>query len=103
MSLGKAVVVTDYSSTTEFCNKNNALLVPYKIVDVKDWQVDVDAYKSVERWAEPDIDTAAAALRKLYDDKELREKIGLQAQKFIKEYFSVENFRASIEKFLDER
>ena len=103
MSLGKAVVVTDYSSTTEFCNKNNALLVPYEIVDVKDWQVDVDAYKSVEQWAEPDIDAAAAALRKLYDDKELREKIGLQAQKFIKDYFSVENFRESIEKFLDER
>lgn len=103
MSLGKAVVVTDYSSTTEFCNKNNALLVPYEIVDVKDWQIDIDVYKRVKQWAEPDIDAAAVALRRLYDDKKLREKIGLQAQKFIKDYFSVENFRASIEKFLDER
>lgn len=34
MSLGKAVIVTDHSGTSEFCRPDTALLVPYEIVPV---------------------------------------------------------------------
>jgi len=103
MTLGKPVVVTNYSAPTEFCNKDNALLVPYKLTPVKPGQLDIAEYKHVTHWAEPDIDAAAAALRTLYDHPDLRTKIGKNAQTFIKDYFSVKNFTRSIENYLRHR
>jgi len=101
MTLGKPVIVTDYSATTEFCNAENAMLVPYKMVPVRPDQIDVDPYKYVTSWAEPDIDAAAKALRRLYEDPQLRATLGNNAQAFISNYFSVENFKKSVESFLD--
>ena len=101
MSLGKPVVVTDYSSTTEFCKSDNAILVPYHIVDVPRGACDNPCYARVKTWAEPDIDAAAAALRDLYDHPEKRQQLGESARQFITDYFSVESFKRSINKFLD--
>lgn len=100
MSLGKPVVVTDYSSTTEFCKSDSAILVPYHIVDIPRKMRDNPCYAKVKTWAEPDIDAAATALRNLYDHPEKRHQLGESARRFITNYFSAENFRKSIEKFL---
>lgn len=100
MSLGKPVIVTDYSSTTEFCNHDNAIPVPYKMIPVLPEQVDTDTYWHVTRWADPDIDAASEALRRLYEQPDLRIQIGTAAKNFIEDYFSVANFRRSVEKFL---
>ena len=100
MSLGKAVIVTDYSSTTEFCNSGNSIPIPYKMVAVPPDQVDVDAYHHVTLWAEPDISFAANALKELYRNPTLRTQLGNQAMAFINEYFSTTNFKKSIELFL---
>ena len=100
MSLGKAVIVTDYSSTTEFCNHDNAILVPYKIVPVKKSQIDNNAYKHVTSWADPDIDAAANALNRLYHDKNYRDRLGAQARSYIYKHFSLEEFKKSIEELL---
>lgn len=100
MSLGIPALVTDYSAPTEFCNSNNSCPIPYKIVKVQEDQRDLEAYKAVKEWAEPDIDTAASALKQLYLDPEYRLRLGANAQKFIKEYFSTENFKKSINDFL---
>lgn len=101
MSLGKAVIVTDYSSTTEFCSSTNAMLVPYELVPIRPEQLDNDAYRYATLWAEPDIDSAAKALRKLYDDSAYREDLGRRACANIKKLFSIDNFRKSVEEFLD--
>ena len=101
MSLGKPVIVTDYSSTTEFCKPDNSLLIPYKMVKVRPDQIDVEEYRNVTMWAEPDCDAAAEALRRLYNENELRVSLGNSAKKFIDEYFSIENFKQSINAFLD--
>lgn len=100
MSLGKAVVVTNYSAPTEFCNEDNALLVPYQMVPVRTDQRDINEYKYVTHWAEPDIDAAATSLRELYNKPDLRAGIGANAKKFIAEYFSFENFKKSVRDFL---
>lgn len=100
MSLGIPAIVTDYSAPTEFCNPNNSCPIPYKIVKVLDDQRDLEAYKSVKEWAEPDIDAAASALKRLYTDPEYRLRLGANAKKFIEEYFSTENFKKSINDFL---
>ncbi len=102
MSLGKPVIVTDYSSTTEFCNKDNSIPIPYHLVPTRRDQLDVAEYHHVSKWAEPDIDQAAAALLRLYNNPAEREAIGRRAKEFIDQYFSVENFKRSIDAFLSQ-
>ena len=100
MSLGKAVVATDYSSTTEFCHPHTSIPVPYTIVQVPDGMHDHPCYHAVKEWAEPDINAAAEALRKLHEDATFRKTIGTEAKYFVENYFSRENFKKSIEGFL---
>lgn len=100
MCLGIPAVVTDYSSTREFCNAANAIPVPYTLVDVKKEQIDVEAYKPVKKWAEPDVQAAANALRKLYENPQFRRELGEKAKTFINDYFSDTNFKKSISDFL---
>lgn len=101
MAMGKPVVSTDWSATTEFCKHDCTIPVPYKLVSVKPEQIDHPYYKEVEAWAEPDIDAAADALLKLYENPLLRNELGRKAAAFIRNYFSVDNFRKSINAFLD--
>ncbi len=101
MSLGKAVIVTDYSSTTEFCNAENSIPIPYKMIPVVPEQLDNDAYEHVSAWADPDIYAAAAALLRLYQDPDFRKELGHRASEYIKTFYSVENFRQSVMSFLN--
>ena len=101
MSLGKPVVVTDYSSTTEFCNRDNSITIPYSVKPVPDNLSINPYYLFVKSWPEPDIDAAANALRLLYENEALRKKLGENARAFIAEHFSLENFKKSINHFLD--
>ena len=97
MSLGKAVIATDYSATTEFCRPGTALLVPFKMVSNDEQGF---AGRIGDSWAEPDVDAAARALRCLYDNPQLRNDLGNRAKAFICDYFSIENVRRSVESFL---
>ncbi len=100
MSLGKPVIVTDYSATTEFCKKDNAILIPYKLVPFDHARNNVSPYRFVSKCAEPDLDKAAEALRRCYDDRAFGKGLGKSAQAFISEYFSIENFKKSILDFM---
>ena len=102
MSLAKPVIVTNYSSTTEFCNPTNSIPIPYSIVKVPDDMHDHPCYHAVKEWAEPDIDAAANALRKLYDNPTLRTEIGRAAQTSVNDHFSTEHFKESISSFLQD-
>ncbi len=100
MSLGKPVVVTDYSSTTEFCNGDDALPVPYRIEPVPHIDDGRPFYRHVTTWPEPDVHAAAAALRRLYDDRAFARELGARGQRFIADHFSNANFKKSVEDFL---
>ena len=97
MSRGKAVVVTDYSSTTEFCNASNSIPVGYDMIPAKS---DNKLYIAAEKWAEPSVDKAADALLHLYADKNLRERLGVAARESILRQYSIDNFRKSIVEYL---
>ena len=101
MSLGKPVIVTDYSSTTEFCNASNAIPVGYKIV--KMGVTDNKLYSAAEKWAEPDVDEAAQSLSRLYTDPKLRSALGTAARESILSQYSVANFRESVLVYLSVR
>ena len=97
MSLGRPAVVTDWSANTEFCNAGNSIPVPYRIVPIKPGEY----LECTKEWADADVDAAAAALRKLYDDPALRADLGRKAKAFIEDHFSVANFKRSVEAFLE--
>jgi glycosyltransferase involved in cell wall biosynthesis len=75
MALGKAVVATGWSANLDFMTADNGVLVDYTLVPVEDSQ---GLYRS-GRWAEADIQDAAAKLTSLIDDPALRQRMGAQA------------------------
>ena len=97
MSKGKPVVVTDYSSTTEFCNASNSILVDYDMITAKS---NNKLYTAAEKWAEPRVDKAADALLRLYADRNLRERLGVAARESILRQYSIDNFKKSIVEYL---
>lgn len=97
MQLGKPVIVTDYSATTEFCNSDNSFPIPYHLIAIRPGEY----FESMRTWADADIDAAAAALRRCHDDPAYRTAIGLKGKAFVEEHFSIANFKQSVEAFLD--
>ena len=101
MSFAKPVIATNYSANTEFCRPGISIPIPFKMVPPKPNEIDLNAYSHVEQWADPDMAAASAALRRCYEAPALRHSIGSAAAAFIREYFSPENFKRDVEKFLD--
>lgn len=100
MSLGKAVITTDYSAPTEFCTTENSIPIPFTMMPVESWQVDNKSYRFVKEWAEPDISEASKALRRLYDSPELRSRLGSAAKQTIESTFSLDKFKIAIDNYL---
>ena len=98
MLFGKPVVATGWSANMEFTKEGVAIPIPYKLVPVK-----ADEYfTAMKEWAEADVDAAAAALGKLYSDSSFCKELGRKAKSFVEEHFSIENFKKSVEEFLDD-
>jgi glycosyltransferase involved in cell wall biosynthesis len=84
MLLGKPVIVTDYSGTRDFATAETALLVGCELVPVgKDEYPGADG----QVWAEPDIDEAAAAMRRIAGDRPLAERLGRAGRARIRELY----------------
>lgn len=74
MLLGVPVVATNWSATTEFMDAGSARLVGYRLVPAIDPRGVFQAPGAV--WADADIDEAAAHLRELAADPDLRRSLG---------------------------
>ncbi len=74
MLLGRPVVATDYSGTTDFLDATCGMPIPYRLVPAVDPRGVFEAPGAV--WAEADVPAAAAALRRLADDPALRARLG---------------------------
>jgi glycosyltransferase involved in cell wall biosynthesis len=80
MVRGVPVIATDYSSTTEFFGPEHGWPVPYTMTEVgPDWP----PYQRDGRWAEPDLDVAAAAMRAVADDPAEARRRGEAAREHI--------------------
>jgi glycosyltransferase involved in cell wall biosynthesis len=87
MVLGKPVIATDYSGTRDFASRQTALPVGCELVPVGR-----DEYPGAEGqvWAEPDIDEAAAAMRRIAGDRPLAERLGRASRARIRELYDPE-------------
>ena len=65
MALGKPTIATGYSGNLEFMTPQNSFLVGWQEGRVP---ADCAPYREGARWAEPDLDEAAALLRRVYAD-----------------------------------
>lgn len=71
MAAGTPVVATGYSGNMDFMDEASALLVPYRLVEVGPGS----HYPAHGRWADPDLDAAAALMRRLHDDRALAARL----------------------------
>ena len=81
MAHGKAVIATAWSGNMAFMNHANSCLVRYKLVPV---DANLAVYKSdlldgLAMWADPDLDHAAAWMKRLVDDVPFRTALGRRA------------------------
>ena len=84
MSLGKPVIATAWSGNMEYMNERTGCLVGYQLVPVQ--AANQPAYLPEFTgpgavWADPNLDEAAAWMRRLVHDPELRKKVGAAAAK----------------------
>lgn len=96
MFLGKPVIATAYSATTEFLNVNNGYPVRYRLVTLEQ---DHGPYQAGNRWADPDIDHAAEMMRSAYDDRAEARRLGGRAREDIRRELSY----AAVGRILEER
>ena len=92
MALGKPVVATGWSGNLDFMNKDNSALVSYSLVPVRDPEGAFDA--DGQMWADANIDEAAAWLRRLAGDADLRASMGAAAAKDVAAQLSPKHFAA---------
>ena len=72
MACGKSVIATGWSGNVDFTRADNAMLVDYALVAL---ERDLGPYREGQRWAEPDLDSAAAAMRQVALSTALRERL----------------------------
>jgi glycosyltransferase involved in cell wall biosynthesis len=74
MAMGVPVIATRYSGNLDFMDDDSAMLIDATIVPVGSdggW-----AYPATARWAEPDLDQAASAMRHLVTDPDAARRLG---------------------------
>jgi glycosyltransferase involved in cell wall biosynthesis len=76
MAHAKPVIATGYSGNLEFMDDTNSRLVPFALVPVPDG---CEPYPAGARWAEPDVDAAASAMREVVDDPAVARTLGERA------------------------
>jgi glycosyltransferase involved in cell wall biosynthesis len=97
MALGLPVVATGYSGNLQFMDAHNSLLVPATVVET---ERPFGAYPAGTRWADPDVEAAAALLRTLLE-RERREDLGTRARAAVRESLAVERIGELLVQFKD--
>lgn len=79
MARGRAVMATAYSGNLDYMSDKTAILIPARMIPVRDPQ---GVYRGGE-WAEPDIEAAAEMLRRCRREKAFRDDLGRQAKEAV--------------------
>jgi glycosyltransferase involved in cell wall biosynthesis len=87
MLAGRPVVATGYSGNLEFMDERNSYLVGCDLVPIGAGN---DPYPIGSPWADPDLDEAAAALRRIVDDPAGAARVGERARQDILRFHSAE-------------
>lgn len=94
MVAGKPVVATGWSANLDFMTPESSVLVDYKLIPIVDPQHAYDKYGG--RWADPNVDQAAVALKRLIEDKDYRLSLGRAARAQAEKIFTTAHWRAQL-------
>ncbi|MDQ8185924.1 glycosyltransferase [Pelagicoccus sp. SDUM812002] len=97
MLLGKPVVSTNWSATSEFVNARNGCPVNFKLIPLTQ---NHGPYKVGQIWADPDSVHAASYMYKLVSDSDYANELGIHARASIKELYSRERIASIYRKRL---
>ncbi len=81
MALGKPVIATDYSGSTDFLSEQTGYPVRYGLVPVG--ENEYPYYQPGQVWADPDIGHAADRMREIYENRHEAALVGQAARGFI--------------------
>jgi glycosyltransferase involved in cell wall biosynthesis len=87
MALGTPVIATGYSGNMDYMTPDNSIPIPWTLTRVGPG---TDPYPADAVWAEPDLDAAAAAMRRMHADTEFRSRVAREARRHTRERFSAE-------------
>ncbi len=98
MLLGKPVILTGYSGTSDFADDTCAMPVAYNLIVVK-----ANEYPGAEgqRWADPRVDSAAEKMAIIRTDAEHMHALGIRARERIVQLFSPRTVGEKIAAHLD--
>jgi len=85
MLLGTPVIATNWSSNTEFMNKDVACMVDSSFVII---DKDCGPYQAGNRWADPDLEQASRYMQRLFQDSDYCQRIAESAKTYIKDKLS---------------
>jgi len=85
MYLGKPVISTDWSATSEYVNQGNGYPVRYQLIELTE---NHGPYGKGSNWADPDTAHAAQLMQRVASDPSEAALIGEAAKRTIKERFS---------------
>ncbi len=94
MASSKPVIATGWSANLDFMTPDCSVLVGCKLIPIEDPQHIYDKYGG--RWADPNVEEAAAALKRLLSDPAERKRLGEAARAHIEGFFSREKWFASL-------
>lgn len=87
MSLGKPVILTNWSGNTDYMTIDNSIGIDYQLIPVGKVY---GHYQPEQIWADPDLEQAAFWMKHLAKDTELANRIGMLGQETIRDRFSPE-------------
>ncbi len=93
MAYGKVVVATGWSGNMDFMTADCSMPVGFDLVPIRDPQ---RVYGGDGQWAEPRLDEAVEALRRLYADPALRRRLGEAAKRRMQELSSKAAIRTAV-------
>ena len=99
MLIGTPVIATNYSANTEFMNSEVACMVDYRLVELKE---DIPPYAKGNYWAEPNIETAASHMKRLFEDGEFCERLANNAAQHINSVLSMKQATTIVEQRIAE-
>ena len=94
MLLAKPVIATGWSGNMDFMDETSAALVRYTLIPARDPRGTYDIPDAL--WADPDIAHAAEWLRRLADDKSLRQTMGAAGQSMARSRLGTDGLAAAV-------
>lgn len=98
MAFGLPAVATDWSGNEDFLSSDTGIPVPFRLVPASDPQATYE--HSEMNWADPDVASAAAALRRLRSEQGLAARLGVNAAQFVADYFGAKRYAGHVEAML---